>query len=403
MSVALLGWFASLGVAASAPTVSCADPQLRPQIVYVAGSSAAQPYLAVMAKLAAASGRTIVYQSQGSCTGVTAIFSADPSARVIKDIPATGTAAANYAVFFAPDGTATPCLLDPMGNTVDIGLSDVFAETCGVTQPPPDVTIGDYHGPIQPMVFVVPASSPEHVISAEAAYFAFGFGDATPWDDPSLFFVRNAKSGTQSMIGKAIGVPASVWHGVDRGSTAGVRDQMKLILDSATAAKAIGILVTDVADDQRVDLRTLAFQARGQISGFLPDSSPAAFDKRNVRDGHYQMWGPMHFYARTSAGIPDTAAQAVINQIGGQHLDESLLDAIIARHIVPECAMAVQRSTEVGPLSSYQSPSPCGCYFEARATGSPMQTGRSSCAVCATTADCKKGVETCSYGYCEAQ
>jgi ABC-type phosphate transport system substrate-binding protein len=247
------------------PTISCPSTQ----VVYVAGSSAVRSFLTVVAPLLAQDtpAYSIVYQSQGSCTGVTAIFSTDPTKRVMKDIPAAGTRAANYAILLKADGSAQECSLPPEGVLVDIGVSDVFASTCGV-EAPAGVQTADYEGPIQPMTFVVPVNSTQKSISAEAAYMAFGKGGnqgrATPWLDPTLFFVRNASSGTQQMIARAISVPADKWWGVDRGGSDGVRKNMKLLLDASSSEKAIGILSTDVADEERSNLRILAFQARGQ-------------------------------------------------------------------------------------------------------------------------------------------
>ncbi len=174
-AVASVAACSALFVAAPAsadPTVSCHDAALRPNVIYVAGSTAVKPFLgALAAQVSQASpSYTIVYQSQGSCTGVDAVFNSDPSKQVIKD------KAGNFAVFFSADGmTSTECLLDPAGNKVDVGVSDVFAATCGATAPA-GVQIGDYQGPIQAMTFVVPAVSTQRTISAEAAYMVFGTG-----------------------------------------------------------------------------------------------------------------------------------------------------------------------------------------------------------------------------------
>ena len=68
-------------------------------------------------------------------------------------------------------------------------------------------------GPIQAMIFVVPSISGQTAITAEAARAVFGAGGdngmAVPWTNPDLYFVRNVNTGTQQMIGHAIGVPIS--------------------------------------------------------------------------------------------------------------------------------------------------------------------------------------------------
>ena len=383
------------------PTVDCLDPA-RPNIVYVAGSTAIKPFLGVVAKLLAAEAApyTIVYQSQGSCTGVSAIFSTDPTKQVIKDIPATDKPA-NYAIFFAADGVTTQeCFLDQSGNQVDVGVSDVFATTCDGVTPPPGVSIGSYEGPIQPMTFVVPSASTQQSISAEAAYMALGLGGnngaSAPWTDPNFFFVRNASSGTQQMLARAVGVPAAKWWGVDQEGSTAVRSNLKLLLDAASAEKAFGVLSTDFADDERSNLRILAFQAKGQSCAYYPDSTLFAKDKKNVRDGHYSIWGPLHFYTRLAAnGLPATAAGVLVTRFAAPKLDQELLSTIIGKHLVPKCAMKVQRTEEMGPLSPYTTDSRCGCFFDLIANGA------TSCKPCTLPGECPAATPACNYGYCE--
>ena len=38
-----------------------------------------------------------------------------------------------------------------------------------------------------------------------------------------------------------------------------------------------------------------------QLCGYLPDSTGTSFDKKNVRDGHYWLWGAQHFYGLVNA------------------------------------------------------------------------------------------------------
>ncbi|MDI3287165.1 hypothetical protein [Polyangium sp. 15x6] len=404
-----LGPALALGVAATlvaegasaAPTKNCFDSVERPKVVYVAGSSAVSGFLGVIQGILAAEGSpyTIVYQSQGSCTGVSAVYSEDPAARLIKDIPAAGGKPANYARFYNADGTTEECFLDPAGNTVDVGVSDVYASTCDFAMAPGGVQIADYQGPIQPMTFVVPALSTQKSISAEAAYMIFGTGShmgaAAPWTDPTYYFVRNASSGTQQMIARAINVPADKWWGKDRGGSSAVRDGLKILLDASLAEQAIGILSTDVADDARSDLRVLAFKAFGQSCGYYPDSTPFLFDKRNVRDGHYPIWGPLHFYTRVSAGIPTEQAGALVTRFAAPKLSNALVEAITKKHLVPKCAMRVGRSAEMGPLKTYTTDSRCDCYFE------EIVNGKTSCQACTQSSECPASAPACSYGYCE--
>ena len=404
LSFVLLASTLVASAAHAQPTTKCADPS-RPNLVYAAGSTALRPFLSVMAPLLAAETPpyTIVYQSQGSCTGVSAIF--DNAKRTLRDV------VGNNAVYYRADGTTEECSLNlasveppappPMWPEVNLGISDVFASSCGATAPA-GVTIADFYGPIQPMTFVVPSLSKQTVISADAAYMAFGLGGAAgkaaPWTDPTLFFVRNASSGTQQMLARAVNVPAERWWGRNRGSATAVTNGLKVVLDAATAEKSLGILSTDNADAERNNLRILAFKARGQSCGYLPDSTPFAKDKANVRDGHYPIWGPVHLFARTSGGLPDAAAGAFVGRFATVRVDRALLDAIISRGLVPQCAMRVTRTEEMGPMSSVAPAFECGCYFDSKANGA------TPCKTCAGSADCAgTATPACNFGFCEAR
>ena len=69
-------------------------------------------------------------------------------------------------------------------------------------------------------------------------------------------------------------------------------------------------------------------------------------------------------------------------------------------HIVPTCAMHVQRSTEVGPVSAFKSSSSCDCYFDS------LQS-TTTCKSCTAAADCTDPNTTCTMygttGFCEAK
>lgn len=128
--------FAAALLLSVAPHARAADCSTLTNPVYVAGSSAVKPFLA---KIAAALGKlstpiTVVYQSQGSCVGVN-YFSSDNPAKL------TGT-----GVIFDAQGAdvAGGCTLND--NTVDIGVSDVYAASCNVSSLPSGVK--DFHGPI---------------------------------------------------------------------------------------------------------------------------------------------------------------------------------------------------------------------------------------------------------------
>jgi hypothetical protein len=283
---------------------------------------------------------------------------------------------------------------------VDIGASDVFATTCRKLPGGLPSNIGDFLGPVQPMTFVVPKASHEVSISAEAAYYVYGFGAGSgvdPWTDESAIFQRDANSGTQRMISAAIGVDADRWRGT---GTTGSDDLKMKLSTSMLPANAIGILSTDVAQENRPILSVLAYQHFGQTCGYYPDREITSNEKQNVRDGHYAIWGPLHlFTVLNNMGYPLKPVVAdIIGFMTGTKAPPLGLDLIALeaqRHVVPQCAMRVKRTEEMGPLASFAPPGACGCYYDKVANGS------TSCTPCMSKTECPSTAPTCSYGYCE--
>jgi len=377
---------------------NCIDPASGrgpEQVLIMTGSSNFPPLLSKLAPLVIApdggspTGPIPIFQVTNSCTGVKAVV----NSVAIHD-PAT--AAQKYAAFFNADGTQTPCLLG--GSVpVDLGESDIYATTCGVTVPT-DV-VSEHSGPIQAMAFVVPENSTQRSISAEAAREVFGMGGnggvAKPWTDPNYYYVRNVNTGTQQMIGLAIGVPADKFWGTDEGSALAVDQALKT---TGNTEAAIGIISVDWYDLERGNLNALAFQATGQEVGFLPDSTIDSTDKQNVRDGHYPIWGPIHFLTSNSIS---SAAVAFLSTVDVPNLPKSVADAYIGASLVPPCAMNVQRTTELGPLSAAGPHFHCDCYFESKqAGGVPPE-----CVPCdKVTNPCSKAPRlACNYNFCEVQ
>jgi hypothetical protein len=168
-------------------------------------------------------------------------------------------------------------------------------------------------------------------------------------------------------------------------------------IDPSFAELAIGILSSDFADDNRNNLRELAFQQRGQRFAYLPDSNAVSTDKANVRDGHYPIWGAIHFLAATENGVPSAAARALISQFTVPKLDESLVSAIIGAGFVPPCAMKVTHTMEVGTLTAFQPPFGCSCFYENQVNHT------TACHTCTSPADCTSAAPACNYGFCEKQ
>ncbi len=417
---------AAAGLAATVPTAG--SGQVTPDCstlanpTYVSGSSAIEPLVKRLSPIVAAT-TTLVYKGAGSCTGVAAI---------VTSTPITGTAR-----YYDNAGNALTCNLPAGGQLVDVGVSDVFVETCGYTKPP---TVGDFSGPYQAMLFVVPKASSAQAITAEEAYYVYGFGAnltipttttvpaITPWTQTSSIWRRDQNSGTEQIIGHAIFDP-TIYAGNIPGvkidaalpspsgctsstppcqNTGGSGGMVTKVSSDPNPNAAIGILGADFYDSNRNILKSLAFRGYGQTVAYWADSSPTSFDKRNVRDGRYQPMGPLHMIANVdNYGIPTSiAAASLIGWITGTTALPSgdLIDLEIQSNVVPLCAMNVDRSSDGGPLSPTSGAS-CGCYYDWKITHNAP-----SCATCAADADCGTGGPCRKYnpalpntGYCEAR
>jgi hypothetical protein len=382
-SVALASAAAMFGAKNAAAATDCAA---LPKATYVTGSSAVKPFMASLGKALAGS-TTIVYKGQGSCVGVDAVLN--------------GTKITGTASYWDAAGMEQTCNLTAAGDVADIGVSDVFGTTCpGIASIP--ATVGDFFGPNQVMNFIVPAASSQVSISAEAGYFVFGFGAAAgqvkPWTVDANVFIRTPTSGTQAMIAKALNIPSDKMKGTSESKSG---DLLTAVATSADPESTIGILASDLADANRDKVKILAYQHYKQACGYLPDSTSSAFDKINVRDGHYPVWGPLHMFTKVDAQKNPVNPEAanLIQVIQGKKAiaNANILDIAIGAHTVPSCAMQVQRSTELGDLSAYSPDQSCGCYFEKTANG------MTSCKACKADPDCTGAEKHCNFGYCEAK
>ncbi len=369
-------------------------------VVYISGGL--QPLIAELAKVLFAdpvAPITIVQKVQGSCIGLGAMLDGTP-------------VLAGTASYWDPDSTSTSptskqetCILPgtEAGTPapIDIAISDVFPSSCRPTLASLPAPFADFFGPIQMFNFVVPAASQQQSISAEAAYFVFGFGSKSgvaPWIDDNFIVRRNAGSGTQVLLGTAIAVPPARWAGVDGGSSDGVLNKLTSLVAADEVNKAIGIVAGDYS--VRPGLRQLAYQSYGQRCGYLPDVKPG--DKRNVRDGHYPLWGPVHLLARADAatGLAANAnVRRVLSYLTGVSPPPQGLDLISVearQQFVSPCAMGVSRKTEMGPLTPYIPPRSCKCAFDNATSGT-------SCKACTQNTECPASAPSCNFGFCEPQ
>jgi ABC-type phosphate transport system substrate-binding protein len=400
---ALAGAVAVMGSAAQAvaqPIPACSDVTFFPNPVYMAGSSAFEPTLARLAlKLAAQTPPVnVIYKTSASCDGANVIVTKGPlMGNADYFVPNTAISATSPLPYVIKN-----CNLDPDHPTALVGVADVSFQNCIGTPPP--ATIGEFPGPIQAMLFVVPAANKTTVaISAEQAAAIYGCGQSSgvpPYTDESAIMQRNSTSGTQRMIGAYIGVDATAWKGVQNGKSG---DLVTALLAVSDSSKAIGILAADVyaSPPNPTNMNALAFRGFLQDKAYYADSAPGAFDKRNVRDGHYMIQGPLRFFTALTAGQPAVQAKKMIDYLQGNAVldpanPNAYIDLVSAAGAVPDCAMKVRRDVDGGYLTHYKPAVSCGCYFESVAT----KTTPATCKPCASTSDCAGGT-TCQTGYCE--
>ncbi len=337
---------------------------------------------------------TLVFTTSGSCTNINAIY---------NRVAIADTVNMQYVPSLTEDPAWTPssatltCQLPAGGVVPDVANSALFNSACTTAAPPATVNLTT--GPTQAYVLAVPEASTQTAITFEEAYFVFGFGMGgmiQPWVDELQMFIRTTTKSTLLAWAANIGVPADKWKGMKFDGSPMV---VSALQGSTSPQAAIGILGAEVYDQLRASLNILAFRAKGQYAAYYPDSTASAFDKQNVRDGHYTVWSPTIWMDTTSGGSPVSAdARYVIDLIAGKQVTPvenfDMFAIIQSVGLVPVCAMKVQRSFEGGPLSPYLSPESCGCKYDSL-------VATTSCAQCSASQPCTTG--TCRNGFCEVQ
>jgi hypothetical protein len=333
-----------------------------------------------------------------------------------------------------PTDGAAVCNLPAGGVPPDVTNSALYNSACNPPAQPTTVYIAGSPasqtaqnqtgglGPKQAYVLAMPRGTSTNAITAEEAYFLFGFGptmlaalDASlaPWNDAMQVFIR--KNGTSTLLawGANLQIPGNKFQGVQESGSPQV---VQALQASTNPAAAIGTIGAEVYDTLRASLQVLAFRAYHQYAAYFPDSTETSRDKKNVRDGHYTVWSPtvwMDFTDGTPTsdypqGTPlNQNARFVIDIIDNQDVtltgiappDFETQQIVAQVGLVPDCAMRVQRAFEGGPLSLYQPAAPadggpgsCTCEYEST-------VDVSSCSTCDANTPCTTGV--CRGGYCE--
>jgi len=419
---------AALASAGSAHAVLCSDVKTSvlannpaAHFIFGSGGSAITPTLARVAYILSTKanppifvfyqdggGAVVGYQSFTQGTGGT---SSRPFRYWTSEADVTGTsptctadASTGQAVDFATTG-----------GTLDLFAGQTLADDVGV-----------FTGPTQGVNVVVPWASTETSINTEALYYVFGLGEAAdysgianpiPWKTKAYIFRRSATAFVQQFLRGAIQTlgdkAANFPAGFDAG-TASSPDTNQGTVDNVIAAagtnhaqEAIGFTSGPTAEKNRGPgkIHYLAYQHVGQTEAYFPDSTSDAFDKINIRNGHYFLWDTNQFFTKINGSnanptldqIANPDVQAFIGYFSGElsFPDNAVTKGVIDSGSIPQCAMQVKRSSDFKGLSCYAPADPCGCYFDSIATGT------TSCDACTTDAQCS-GSSKCHFGFCEA-
>jgi len=388
---------------------NCSDATMFPNPIYITGSTAYQPtaglFAVQMMNLAGADKSTIIYQNGlGSCDGPPAIM----GGAMLTGTASVWTPGPNFATDKTSVSKAS-CTLDST-HAADVGASDIFWKNCpnlsGAAQPS---DIKDFQGPAQAMIFVVsaPMNTTFTAMSALEAQLIWGCGMGgmvTPFDDNMGIQQRNMNSGSQGIVAKSINVPPTAFFGKMNNGGGDVVTSLTSYVMSHSANKAIGFVAGDLFDQQRTVQFPVAFQQFNQSKAYYADSSRDAKDRANVRDGHYGVWGPEHFFVKVDgSGNPTNAAAAkfIGATFGSMYASAfNYIELQSLAGVIPQCAMKVARDDDgiLGPIKpKTDNADPCGCAFEKFRTG----TTGASCVACPNgNSDCFGG-KTCHHGYCE--
>ena len=386
-----------------------------PNPIFLSGSSAFEPTAALMAiKLGALTGTRQQVTLDLYQRDVRFVRRPDQHSREHNTVALTGSA--DYWTVNATDATKADkhsCMLDTT-TKADVGVSDIFYENCPGNDAAIPAGLVDVQGPVQAMIFIVPESNTTNTnLTAAEAQDIWGCGmagavapftdGATPNADPTMDHQstqqRSSGSGTQGIVAKAINVPPGSFKG--KTNPAG-GDLVTSLLAAPDPGAAIGFLAADSYDTKRTTLNALAFQGFNQTKAYYADSAVDTFDKRNVREGRYVVWGPEHFFAAgTTGALTNTKAANFIGWVNGTTATAAFkaIDIEASANVIPQCAMKVTRDQDGGNVKHYTPTAPCGCYWESIAAKVAVPTG---CTACTMDADCAASAgKKCSNNFCE--
>lgn len=389
-----------------------------PDTVYVAVDESAAPLVREAGwKLAReGSSATIVYQVLPGCAAVRTVV---PAAACGNETCLKGTA----TLVLQDIGLIPPkdvkkihskdavkdCALPAGGASAHVALSEVSAASCPAFAGSPPSGVVDLVGAVSPLALVTSALSPEQSIHAGEAYFIYGKGkdaNVRPWLDEAVLVKRDPSSSLAVLFGLRLGVAPARLRGVLPACNGGlcVTESDRVIRTLGDGAAGLAFMSTAELDRNLGDLKPLAFQALGQRGAFWPDRAPSSFDKRNVRDGHYPLWGYLHVIGRADPVMPDRLRSVLAGRLADLVQGKAnvagvdLLDVQVRAGLVPACAMRVSRTRDTAPLQPHAPPTPCGCWFE-KAVPPGQGQAQTRCTACTDDKAC--GAGRCRRGFCE--
>jgi len=372
-------------------------------VIFIENGDTQEPLVKRLGQKLLSSSRPLrlVYKNRRTCDLALDMYSG--STMVNDTIPIRYVPSATEDPTWDPSKPSPTCEADdPGGNAIDLGIGATYLSSCA-NLPPRPASLAMTDGPIQAYGFIVPRASSQVAITAEEGYFAYGYPQGTgmtaPWVDQALRFSRGPTASTALTCAAAIGLKASQLQGtVPPKNTSS--EVLNLVATGNPAEATIGLMGTEVFDQNRDKVKLLAFRGFGQRYAYYPDSTATSFDKQNVRDGHYLPWAPTPYLAYVDAAgkAKNPNVQRVLDLVVGvrDENDVSGLDQIVTSGLVPSCAMSVTRPFDGAHLSLYSPPEPCACAFEAK-----VPQGVTKCGACSTDAACGSG--KCRHGYCEAR
>ncbi len=400
LPLAFVGLALCPAVSFAVPCLNLASPGS--PAVYVAGSTAAEPLVRQLAQSLTRDDPTkltIIWQMKSSCGGAEAVARDTMPASC-----ATGACITGKALAWTVDPRdlqPAECELDLKGNKVDLAISDVAPSLCPGLAGPPITGVLDTLGPVSAYGVVMAAQAGETAIHAEEAHFVFGVGKSAgvkPWQNDATIALPGDNNAGQLLLGQQIKLSPGRFHGVPAPTPEDVVTTLY-----GEPASGIGILPTTLVDKRRDQVKLLAFQAMLQRGAFYPDRKSNSFEKQNVRDGHYPLWGYMHLLQRadpanpTKPLSPNGARLAGLLQGAMPVAGKDTLLLQVQAGFIPQCAMKVSRTSDTAPLTPLVAPLSCHCWFEKNVPG-----GISSCVPCMDGKTCAAGT-ACRRNLCEVQ